>query len=592
MPESSQSRYQRWVNYLDTLLLGGTLGTLGVLVYDLGFFLAILEDQIANGLATVFLFLLTGLSIFRIFLSYRSAHIDHHHLLREWLLPILLLIATVLRSTFGQQWIGCTYSLSEFLILAIVIFVFFVELSKKSFLVFRRRLNPTLLFMISFLVMIILGAALLLMPAATTDGIEPVDALFTSTSAVCVTGLSVLDTQYGFTRFGQTVILLLIQIGGLGIMTFTSVFAYFFTGKFTFDSQIFLSDLNQEQRFGQIFHTLYRVIFITLGVEAIGFVLVWLSLPAASFEHWGDHVFTAIFHSVSAFCNAGFSTYSKGLYEPFLGVNYFLHLTIAALIILGGIGFSILYNLYEYLKYRFWLLPRSIEGRSGHRPWVLNFNSRIILMTTFLLLVAGTVLFLILEWNGVLKDHTGIGKLVEAFFLSVTPRTAGFNTVDMAALAPSTIILVILFMWIGASPGSTGGGIKTSTFALASLNIFGTILGKNRIEIYRREVSNSSLRLSYTVISLSLIVIGIAIFFLMVTDPEKGLISIGFEVFSAFSTVGLSLGITSQISSLGKLILILTMFIGRVGAFTILISLFKRVPYAPYRYPKETVTVS
>ncbi len=592
MSLNSISRYQKWVNQLDTLLLWGTLCTLAVLIYDLGFFLAILENQVADTLATVSLFILTCLSSIRVSLSNRSGNIDKQHLWREWLIPVLLLGAMILRTSHGQQWIGCSYNLSEFFILSIVIFVFFVELSKKSFLIFRRRLNPALLFMVSFVVMIFLGASLLLMPAATTNGIDPVDALFTSTSAVCVTGLSVLDTQFGFTRFGQTVILFLIQIGGLGIMTFTSVFAYFFTGKFTFDSQIFLSDLNQEQRFGQIFKTLYRVIFITLGLEFIGFILIWLSLPSTAFVSWGDHTFTAFFHSVSAFCNAGFSTYSQGLFEPALRTNYPLHFIVALLVILGGIGFSILYNSYEFLKYRFWILPRSVVGRSGHRPWVLNFNSRLILLTTTILLITGTGLFLGLEWNGVLKAHSGIGKLVEAFFLAVTPRTAGFNTVDMVALAPGTIILIIFFMWVGASPGSTGGGIKTSTFALASLNILGTIRGKNRIEIFRREISNSSLRISYTVISLSLIVIGMAIFFLMMTDPEKGLIALGFEVFSAFSTVGLSLGITPGISAMGKLILIFTMFIGRVGAFTILISLFKKVPYAPYRFPKETVSVS
>lgn len=592
MSNRRQDQDQYWVSRSDSILLWGSLIALSVLIYDLGFFLAILADHVADNVVAAFLYLLTIVAVIRTRLSFRCQLTDKAHFWREWLIPITLFVAAVLRTGHGNHLLGIGYSLGEVLILAAVILVFFVELSRKSFTVFRRQLNPALVFMLSFAIMILLGASLLLLPAATTAGISPIDALFTSTSAVCVTGLSVLDTQFGFTRFGQTVILLLIQIGGLGIMTFTSVFAYFFTGKFTYDSQIFLSNINQEERFGQIFHTLYRVVLITVFLEVAGFVAIWLSLPSTLFDNWGDRSYTALFHTVSAFCNAGFSTFSSGLFDPALRFNYPLHLSIALLVILGGIGFTILYNGYEYLRYRFWLLPRSTSGRSSHRPWVLNFNSRLVLLTTAILLLVGTLAFLMSEWNGVLASHQGPAKVVEAFFLSVTPRTAGFNTIDMGALTPGTLILMILLMWIGASPGSTGGGIKTSTFALATLNIWGTIRGKNRIEIFRREISNSSLRLSYTVISLSLIVIGFSIFLLMLTNPEIGLLPLGFEVFSAFSTVGLSLGITSLLSPVGKLILIGCMFIGRVGAFTLLISLFKQVPYAPYRYPKETVSVS
>lgn len=592
MPSKRLIQDRRRVGISDTIVLWGSLLALVVLIYDLGFFQAILADHIADNVVAALLHMLALIAVYRTVISFRCELTDRKHLWREWFIPISLFIAAVLRTGHGNHILGIGYSLGEVIILVAIILVFFIELSRKSFTILRRKLNPPLLFMLSFAVMILLGASLLLLPAATTAGISPVDALFTSTSAVCVTGLSVLDTQFGFTRFGQTVILLLIQIGGLGIMTFTSVFAYFFTGKFSFDSQIFLSNINQEERFGQIFTTLYRVILLTFVLEFAGFVLIWLCLPSGLFPDWGDRSFVAVFHSISAFCNAGFSTFSAGLYDPALQMNYGLHLAIACLIILGGIGFTILFNGYEYLKYRLWILPRQRSGRSGHRPWVLNFNSRLILLTSAILLSVGTLAFLASEWNGVLAPHHGPGKWIEAFFLSVTPRTAGFNTVPMNGLAPSTIILIILFMWIGASPGSTGGGIKTSTFALATLNIWGTIRGKSRIEFFRREVSNSSLRLSYTVISLSLIVIGLVIFLLMITDPAIGLLSIGFEAFSAFSTVGLSLGITSSFSPYGKLILIGAMFIGRVGAFTLLISLFKKVPYAPYRYPKETVAVS
>lgn len=223
---------------------------------------------------------------------------------------------------------------------------------------------------------------------------------------------------------------------------------------------------------------------------------------------------------------------------------------------------------------------------------MLNINSRITLITTIALMVAGFFSFFWFEYHHTLSEHSLWGKIVTALFGATTPRTAGFNSVDMTALSFPTIMITFLLMWIGASPASTGGGIKTSTFAIATLNILSLAKGKDRIEIYRREIADISVKRAFATISLSLIVIGVGIMFITVSDPEKGLLNIAFECFSAYSTVGLSLGITGGLSDIGKLVIIAIMFVGRVSMLTIIIAFFKKVKHKNYRYPNEEITIN
>ena len=227
-----------------------------------------------------------------------------------------------------------------------------------------------------------------------------------------------------------------------------------------------------------------------------------------------------------------------------------------------------------------------------HKPWVLNLNSRITLITTFALTAVAFVMFLILEYNNTLAEHSTYGKLVNALFGAATPRTAGFNSVDMTALAFPTIMITFLLMWIGASPVSTGGGIKTSTFAIATLNILSLAKGKHRIEVYRREIADISVKRAFATISLSLIVIGSGIVLITIFDPEKGLLKIAFETFSAFGTVGLSLGITGDLSTASKLIVAGIMFVGRVSMLSIIVAVFKKIKHKNYRYPSEEITIN
>ncbi|MBZ9632467.1 ATPase [Salegentibacter sp. LM13S] len=475
------------------------------------------------------------------------------------------------------------------------LFFFFIrEVSSFKVNFKKDYLNPAQLFVASFLFIIFLGTFFLLLPKATHSGIGLIDALFTATSAVCVTGLIVVDTGTYFTTFGQSVIMVLIQLGGLGIMTFASYFSYFFRGNTSYANQLMLKDISNSEKIGEVFMVLKKILLLTFSIEAAGALFIYFNIDSALISSVSDRIFFSIFHSISGFCNAGFSTLENSLYEPGFRFNYPLHLIIAALFILGGIGFPILLNLYKYIRYYVFRKLQKIKDphRANYLPWVLNLNSRIVLTTTLILLLTGTVLFYIFEYNNTLSEHSEFGKIVTAFFGAATPRTAGFNSVDTSALHFSTLMLVFLLMWIGASPASTGGGIKTSTFALATLNFFSLAKGKDRIEIYRREVSNISIRRAFAIISLSLIVIGLAIFLIAFLEQDKNIIAITFEAFSAYSTVGLSMGITAGLSSTSKLIIIATMFIGRVSMLTLLIAILRNIKHLNYRYPSEEILIN
>lgn len=479
--------------------------------------------------------------------------------------------------------------------LYLAIFIYFIrEFAIIRFNFKREYLNPAQLFIGSFLLLILMGTLLLMLPTATYTDISLLDALFTSTSAVCVTGLIVVDTGTFFTPFGQTLIMILIQLGGLGIMTFASYFSYFFRGKSSYESQLLMKDITNSEKIGEVFSVLKKIIVLTFLIELVGAIFVFFTLDPSLFDDTSDEIFFSFFHAVSGFCNAGFSTLEQGLYEPEFSFNYPLQLILAVLFILGGIGFPILLNLYKFLMYfvrnRIGQLKRNYTY--VHNPWVVNINSRIVLTTTFLLLSIGTLLFYFAEYNNTLAPHSGFGKVVTAFFSAATPRTAGFNSIDTSALNFSTVMLVILLMWIGASPASTGGGIKTSTFALATLNFFSLARGKDRIEVYRREVADISIRRAFAIMSLSLVVIGTSVAGMAHFDSEKDLLDIAFEAFSAYSTVGLSLGITAALSAPSKMIIIATMFIGRVSMLTILIALLRRVKHLNYKYPTEEILMN
>ena len=454
----------------------------------------------------------------------------------------------------------------------------------------RTALNPAQLFLISFVVIILGGTLLLSLPGATYEGIGLLDALFTATSAVCVTGLIVVDTATHFTFFGQSILLFLIQIGGLGILTFVSYFSYFFKGEISYEKQIAINQINSSGAIGKELGLLKNILIITLSIEAFSALLIFYNTDPAAFNSLSERVFFSVFHAVSAFCNAGFSTLSDSLMQGGFQFNYGLQLAIILTFVLGGLGFPIVSNIVSYLSYKTKGVF-SFFDKPNYRPWVLTLNSRIALITTIVLTVGGTLVFFGLEKDGVLSSHSGFGKLVTALFGATTPRTAGFNTVDASHFRFPTLLLTMFLMWVGASPKSTGGGIKTSTLAIAILNILSLAKGRERIELYRREIVEVAVKRAFAMISLSIIVIAIGVLGISAFEPDLTMIEIAFESVSAYSTTGLSMGITSSLSPISKFIIILLMFVGRVSALTVLIAIFRNVINQNYRYPKEEITI-
>lgn len=565
---------------------------LGVLtfIFDYGFPKAVLIQQIIDG----FYFLVIALGLIATFGRYikNPDFLKRKVAVFDFISVVYIIYIFYMYLFVGEAFQTDLVLANPFWVVLAVILTFIREFSELKLDLNRTYLNPAQLFISSFLSVIFFGTFLLMLPNATYDGIEFVDALFTSTSAVCVTGLIVVDTATYFTLFGQSIILFLIQVGGLGILTFASYFSFFFKGGSTYENQLTLSEMTNSDKVGDVFKTFKNIIVITMTVELISAVLIYLSLDKSMISSFVEKVYFSIFHAVSAFCNAGFSTLTNSIYEEGFRFNYALQLVIIATFVLGGLGFPIVVNLINYIKYKILNILRFNSASGQYRPWVLNLNSRITLITTISLTAVGFVLFLLLEYNNTLAEHSFFGKLVNALFGAATPRTAGFNTVDMTALAFPTLMITFLLMWIGASPASTGGGIKTSTFAIATMNIISLAKGKQRIEVFRREIADVSVRRAFATIALSLIVIGFGVGLISIFDGEKGLLNIAFESFSAYSTVGLSLGITGSLSTASKIIVAVIMFVGRVSMLAIMVALFKNVKHKNYRYPSEEITIN
>jgi trk system potassium uptake protein len=500
---------------------------------------------------------------------------------------VLLFLFNVLKNLndgFKSEWF-----------LYILISVFFViRFMAVSAQVKNTLLNPSLLFSISFIMLILGGTAMLLIPGATNGNLTFIDSLFTATSAVCVTGLSTVDVPSKFTDLGKDILIVLIQIGGLGLMTFTNFFAILFRGGMSLRNHLILSNLIETDKPNTLFSILKKILFYTVFIEVMGAVLIYLFTHTTYTTNAYDGWMFSFFHSISAFCNAGFSTVPDGLFNFKLRYNYSFQLVICFLIIFGGIGFPVVIDVYHSFKNFLNSALRTLffGDRFGFQARNLTVHSQLVLSSTFILLVSGTLVYYGLEQDNVLREHpTTYGKLVQSFFGSVTPRTAGFNTVDISKLTQGTVLVYLLLMWIGAAPSSTGGGIKVTTFVMAISNVVALARGKDRVELFKREISQSSSLRAFAIIFLSLMILGISIFLVSVFNPTLPLDSIAFECFSAYGTVGLSKNLTGLLSDNSKIVLIVTMFLGRIGMFTVIFGLFKKVDCQSYRYPKESVQV-
>ncbi|NPA49809.1 MAG: hypothetical protein GXO20_07480 [Thermodesulfobacteria bacterium] len=445
---------------------------------------------------------------------------------------------------------------------------------------FSRLLqHPTTLLILSFGGANILGTLLLLLPWMHRGNLSFVDALFTSTSAVCVTGLTVLNTAKDFTRLGQMVILLLIQIGGLGVMTFSILIVYGLGKALKFRSIHFLQESFLPYKSGDIRTLLFSIFGYTLASEFFLFFLLFLGfLPRFSFS---EALYQALFHSVSAFCNAGFSTLEKGLVEYQKG--YFVPLVVALGVLLGNTGFPIVYEFVDRL--------RGLRNR-------FSLHFKITLLTHVFLLLLGSVVLLLFEWSSAFGELSIFGKVLTAFFHSVNARTAGFNTVDLSLFSEHSIYLLVLLMFIGACPGSTGGGIKTTTMAVIWVTAISRFRGYTKTVVLKRTIPELQVSkamtlfvFAVTVVVLFHLVLSLALPILPFYAAHGEFLATLFETVSALGTVGLSTGLTPHFSVFGKIVLILAMFFGRVGLLSLLSILAEIKPPRPYHYAPEEVMI-
>ncbi|MDI3547614.1 MAG: trk/ktr system potassium uptake protein [Halanaerobiales bacterium] len=437
----------------------------------------------------------------------------------------------------------------------------------------KNEFTPAQILALGYFTVIIIGTILLMLPAATIDnsGLGFIAALFTATSATCVTGLIVVNTGTAFTFFGQLVIMVLIQIGGLGIMTMSTLIAFVIGKKITLKERLILQeDLNQFKISGLV-RLVRSVLAFTLVIEGTGALILFLRLIRD--YPFFKAIYFAVFHAVSAFNNAGFDLFGNSL-EGFTG-DIVMNLVMMVLIILGGLGFAVLVQLYN---------TRDIKK--------VSLQTKIVLTITLILILFGFFSILGLEYtNEATLGKLPFGeKLLSSLFLSVTTRTAGFNTIPTGELHSSTLFLVIVLMFIGASPGSTGGGIKTTTFGVLLITVWSLVTGKEDIEIFKRQLEKEVVfkALSITMLALGLVVL---VTIVLTVSEDMDFLPVFFETVSAFGTVGLSTGVTPNLSSFGRILLTITMFAGRVGPLTLALAFAERKYNGVYHYPKEKIMV-
>lgn len=455
------------------------------------------------------------------------------------------------------------------------------------------KFGPPHIIVFSFFIVILIGTFLLNLPIASKSGesIGFIDAMFTATSAVCVTGLVVVNTYFHWTLFGKIIILLLIQIGGLGFMSLFTIILVFLGKRITLKGRILIQESFNLATFKGIVMFLKKIIRVTFIIEGIGAVILSLRfIPEYSVK---GGIFRGIFHSISAFCNAGFDILGSNSLIPY-STDYIINITIMLLIILGGLGFTVLIDINNYIRYKI-----NKFRKNKTKLFVMSLHSKLALTVTAILILLGMVLTFIIEYNNpkTLANLRFDQKLLVSLFQSVTLRTAGFDAIGQADLNYGSKFLAIILMAIGGSPGGTAGGIKTVTIGVLVLAVISVIRGKDSIIAFKKTISISTIQKSLAIIIMMMTLIFTATIILTMTEKGIGIqfdfIDILYEVSSALGTVGLSTGITSSLSFVGKIVIILCMFIGRLGPITIILALSfrKRSKKNVIHYPEEKVIV-
>ncbi len=569
------------------------------LVYEHGFTISVAEaHQLQRLYHGVWIVFLSDISL-RIALEYKDTRQTFSKL--TWILTFLLYLTLVPVVFHRPEVEGAIQAVWDFLNgriyhLALLLMLSFLNLSYGLVRLLGRRTNPSLILAVSFLIIILIGTGLLMLPRSTVAGISWVDSLFISTSAVCVTGLTSVDVASTFTTTGFVIIILLIQIGGLGVMTLTSFFAMFFMGNTSLYNQLVVRDMVSSNSLNSLLSTLVYILGFTLAIEGAGMLAIWSDIHGTMGMDIHEELAFSAFHSISAFCNAGFSTLPGNLGNPLLmsGHNPF-YIYISLLIILGGIGFPILVNFKDIILYhirRFWRFLRTWEWDGRRFYHLYNLNTRIVLIVTFLLLVVGTAGIALFEWNASFAGMSVADKWTQAFFNASCPRTAGFSSVDLAGLSVQTLLIYLILMWIGGGSQSTAGGIKVNAFAVVVLNLVAVLRGTERVEVFGRELSYDSIRRSNATVVMSFGILFVFIFIISILEPKLSLLTVTFECVSAISTVGSSLNATPLLGSDSKLLVALLMFVGRVGLITLMLGIIKQKKNTKYQYPSGQIIIN
>ena len=498
-------------------------------------------------------------------------------------------------------WMGFGTDLDLYgFILQLYLFILIaLEVGKTEIMLVGKKVNPALIFVFIFAGIILVGAGLLMLPQMTRPVMEAgvmvnksmgfVDAFFTSSSAACVTGLMVEDTMSFFTLKGQMVLLLLVKVGGLNIVAFGLFFAVFSRFGIRVQQHEIIEDIVNKVTFQSAKGFFGKILLISLGIELIGAILLFFLLPdSPEIQSIGERILFSVFHSISAFNNAGISLYAGGMGNPAVAQSYPVLAVMSAIIFVGTLGFLTILDLINI---------KELRARI-HKPWKkLSIDTKVGLLSNTHLLIVGTIVFMIIEWNQVsLIGQNFVERSVTSVF-QVVNRTAGFNSVDTGSLALPTIMAIIMLMFVGGSSSSTAGGIKTSTLTLIFVSIYTTIRGKKNAELFQKNISKDLLLKAYVVVLFAVGNIFMWCFLLTLTEFEAlsagriTVLELVFEEVSAFSTVGLSMGVTSEFSAAGKIILAVSMFIGRLGTLMLLMALSKQVTTTRYKYPDAHIMI-
>jgi potassium uptake TrkH family protein len=451
-----------------------------------------------------------------------------------------------------------------------------IELIKSINSVYTSKRKPTTLFILSFILLIVIGGLLLSLPGFNKTGLPLnfIDAFFTSASASCVTGLTVVNTCNFFNIKGQIIILFLIQIGGIGILTFASFFASFIKKGIGVKHQIAMNELLDSENISGSFYLIKRIFVMTVVIEILGAIGIYVLWGNYEFSSPGIKLFASIFHSVSSFCNAGFSTLEYGFESDVASHLYMLHIFMGVLIFFGGLGFPVLRDIFSPAKLRERL-------KEPWRDWKLS--TKVAVYTSFILILVGMSAFYFIHTRNIYQNESIVGQIAIAFFQSVNLRTSGFNSISFSDLPNPLLLISIFLMFIGASSASTGGGIKTSTFVVMMVAVIGTIRGKKEMTLGNRRIAIELIYKAFAVVIFSGLFVLLIITLLSFFEPNIKILHLAFEGVSSFATVGLSTGITSNLSDASKVTLIFAMFVGRVGIITLAFSLSARAIAADFK---------